>query len=54
MLCDDQDIFVSDESLLTLAHYLDCTAMMAQCEAVLMALVEDGRDDTVGLITESL
>ena len=29
-----------DESLLTLAHYFDCAAMMAQCEAVLLTEVE--------------
>ena len=35
--------YVFNESLLTLAHYFDCAAMMAQCEAVMLSLVKDGK-----------
>ena len=33
---------VTNEALLTLAHYLDCQAMMRQCEAILLTQVVEG------------
>ena len=50
----DESGLISHESLLTLAYYLDCAAMMAQCETVLMTQVEEGKDDIEWLISESL
>ena len=34
------ECFIHNEALLTLAHYFDCAAIMAQCEAVLTKQVE--------------
>ena len=46
-----------NEPLLTLAHYLDCAAMMRQCEAVLLTKVarsETQSAPTMGLIKSSV
>ena len=40
----DDELFVLNESLLTLAYYFDCAAMMRQCDAVLLTKVADGED----------
>ena len=34
-----------NEALLTLAYYLDCAAMMQQCEAVLLTQIEYGKEN---------
>ena len=46
--------FPRKEALLTLAHYLDCQALMAQCEAVLLKQVEvKGRVGDPAWVTSS-
>ena len=37
---EDEPFLLYSESLLTLAHYPDCAAMMKHCEAVLLSEVE--------------
>ena len=41
-LSADSEFLSRNESLLTLAHYLDCGAMMKQCEEMMLTIVEYG------------
>ena len=38
---DSKRVLVCNDSLLTLAHYLDCAVMLQQCEAVLLTMAKD-------------
>ena len=52
LLWNETDKFVDNESLMTLAHYLDCAAMMQQCEDVMLSHAKD--DDNAYAAQESM
>ena len=52
---EDGKFTAENKSLLAIAYYLDCAAVMAQCEAVLMTMVEWGKKskDSEWIVTKS-